>query len=134
MLYFSDFLDPVKTSEIKTSKTSFQGMTIYEISSSNHFIEAAQLTYILRSLWLYISAQYASSKPTTFKVPFIIMTVLVCILIAIIVSFLLVKWRGRHARRKPTKDKPLQKCSTAEEQIPMNDTNETNHELNTEAA
>ncbi|CAB4008616.1 receptor-type tyrosine- phosphatase F-like [Paramuricea clavata] len=97
LLYSSDFLAPVKTSEVKTPNTSFQAQCV--------------------------------SSVTTFKIPFVIMTVFLCVLLFIIACYFVLKWRRRQHETGKTKDKT--KRATTDEKIPMNDKKDNNNELTT---
>ena len=79
-------------------------------------------------IWLYISAQCVSSV-TTFKIPFVIMTVFFCVLLFIIACYFVLKWRRRQHETGKTKDKT--KRATTDEKIPMNDKKDNNNELTT---
>ena len=78
--------------------------------------------------YLDISAQCVASSVTTFKIPFIIMTVLFCVLLFVIVCYIILKWR-RQSTTGNTKDKTER--ATTDEIIPMNDTKDNNNELAT---
>ena len=78
-------------------------------------------------IWLYISEQCVRTV-TTFKIPFIIMTLFFCVLLFIIACYFVLKWR-RQPKTRNTKDET--KHSTTDEKIPMNHTMDNNYEPTT---